>query len=42
MQTWDRIWTDAALYQKYGLTQEEIDYIESVIRPMNPDDNGDA
>lgn len=42
MQTWDRIWTDEALYQKYGLTQEEIDYIESVIRPMNLDENGDA
>lgn len=38
VQTWDRLWTDEALYQKYGLTQEEIDYIEAVIRPM--DNNG--
>lgn len=34
MQTWDRPWTDAELYAKYGLTQDEIDYIETVIRPM--------
>jgi site-specific DNA-methyltransferase (adenine-specific) len=34
MQTWDRQWTDEALYKKYKLTKEEIDYIESVIRPM--------
>lgn len=33
-QAWDRIWTDDALYQKYDLTNAEIDYIESVIRPM--------
>lgn len=34
MQPWDREWTDDALYEKYGLTAEEIDYIESVIKPM--------
>jgi site-specific DNA-methyltransferase (adenine-specific) len=33
-QAWDRIWTDEALYKKYELTNAEIDYIESVIRPM--------
>ena len=27
-------WTDEELYAKYGLTQEEIDFIESMIRPM--------
>ena len=27
-------WTDKELYTKYGLTQEEIDFIESMIRPM--------
>lgn len=42
MQTWDRIWTDEELYKKYGLTNDEIDYIEAVIRPMNLDENGDA
>ena len=34
-QAWDRIWTDEALYKKYELTNAEIDYIESVIRPMD-------
>lgn len=36
-QTWDRTWSDEMLYEKYGLTQEEIDYVELVIRPMNLD-----
>lgn len=27
-------WTDEMLYKKYGLTQEEIDFIESMIKPM--------
>jgi site-specific DNA-methyltransferase (adenine-specific) len=27
-------WTDEKLYKKYGLTEEEIAYIESMIRPM--------
>ena len=27
-------WTDAELYAKYGLTDEEIQFIESMIRPM--------
>lgn len=33
-QTWDRKWTDEMLYEKYGLSEEEISYIESMIRPM--------
>lgn len=35
MQTWDRAWTDKALYEKYGLTQKQMDYIEAVIKPMD-------
>jgi len=27
-------WTDAKLYKRYGLTKEEIEFIESKIRPM--------
>jgi len=27
-------WTDEKLYKKYKLTKEEIDFIESKIRPM--------
>jgi len=33
-QTWDRTWTDEALYKKYGLTKADISFIESRIRPM--------
>lgn len=35
IQDWDRQWTDKALYKKYKLTTEEIEYIETVIRPMD-------
>ena len=35
MQSWDRIWGDSDLYAKYGLAEEEIGYIESVIKPMS-------
>lgn len=34
-QKWDQEWTDAALYKKYNLTEEESNYIEYMIRPMN-------
>lgn len=37
-QPWDRSWTDAELYEKYGITDEEIAYIESMIRPMGEQD----
>ena len=33
-QSWDRTWTDEELYAKYGLTDEEIAFIESIVRPM--------
>ena len=36
-QSWDRAWTDDLLYQKYSITRSEIAYIESMIRPMEPD-----
>lgn len=35
IQAWDHRWTDQALYRRYGLTTEEIDYVEAVIRPMD-------
>lgn len=35
IQTWDREWKDSDLYAKYDLTKDEIEYIESVIRPMD-------
>lgn len=29
----DRQWTDSALYERYGLTQDEIDFVESQVAP---------
>jgi site-specific DNA-methyltransferase (adenine-specific) len=34
VQPWDRTWTDADLYKKYGITEDEQAFIESMIRPM--------
>ena len=34
MQDFSKPWTDKELYAKYGLSQEEIDFIESMIKPM--------
>lgn len=39
-QDWRRTWTDDALYEKYGISQEEIAFIESVVRPLAS--SGDA
>ena len=33
-QPWDRIWTDAELYKKYGITAEEQAYIEAMVKEM--------
>ena len=35
MQDFSESWTDEKLYRKYKLTKEEIEFIESMIRPMN-------
>jgi site-specific DNA-methyltransferase (adenine-specific) len=37
-QTWDRVWTDEALYNKYELSKAEITHIEACIRPRASDD----
>ena len=34
IQDFSKPWTDKELYAKYGLTEEEIAFIESMIRPM--------
>ena len=34
MQDFSKLWTDDELYKKYGLTDEEIAFIESMIKPM--------
>lgn len=33
-QTWDREWTDEALYEKYGITDDEQAYIAEMIKEM--------
>jgi site-specific DNA-methyltransferase (adenine-specific) len=35
IQNFTQEWTDEKLYKKYNLTKEEIDFIESMIRPMD-------
>jgi site-specific DNA-methyltransferase (adenine-specific) len=30
----NREWTDEELYERYGLTKDEIAFIESMVRPM--------
>jgi Eco57I restriction-modification methylase len=34
VQDWTRTWTDAALYAQYGLSDDEIAFIEKIVRPM--------
>ena len=38
VQAWDRLWTDSDLYCKYGITEDEISFIEGMIRPMGEGD----
>ena len=33
-QDWSLDWTDDKLFKKYGITEEEVSFINSVIRPM--------
>ena len=37
MQDFSHPWTDEQLYAKYGLSKDEINFIESMIRPMDND-----
>lgn len=39
VQDFSRSWTDPELYDKYGLTDDEIAFIDSMIRPMNTEDS---
>ena len=34
LQNFNEVWSDDKLYKKYGLNKEEIDFIESMIKPM--------
>ncbi len=35
VQNFKEKWTDEKLYKKYGITQDEVKFIESLIRPMD-------
>lgn len=39
MQDFAEPWTDQKLYAKYGLTEKEIAFVESVVRPMDLNSN---
>ncbi|MYN14969.1 restriction endonuclease [Pusillimonas sp. TS35] len=41
VQTWNKTWTDTALYEKYGITKDEQAYIESQVKPMILGDTDD-
>ena len=40
LQDFSKPWTDAELYAKYNLSQDEIDFIESMIKPMELEAEG--
>ena len=35
IQDFSKSWTDKELYEKYGITDDEIAFIDSMIRPMD-------
>lgn len=39
--SFDKQWTDEELYARYGFDDKEIDFIESMIRPMNLGDGNE-
>jgi len=41
IQEWDKTWTDEALYEKYGITENEIAFIEKIVLPLNPAESED-
>lgn len=41
VQDFSKLWTDSELYKKYKLTKNEIAFIESIIRPMDPSETTD-
>lgn len=42
VQDFSKPWTDAELYAKYSLTEEEIAFIESMIKPMELGGDGNG
>lgn len=41
-QDFSKPWTDEELYKKYGITAEEIEFIDSMIRPMDLEGDSDG
>jgi site-specific DNA-methyltransferase (adenine-specific) len=41
MQDFEELWTDEKLYEKYKLNNEEIEFIESMVRPMDLNQNAE-
>jgi len=41
MQDFSEPWTDEKLYKKYGLTEDEITFIEKMVRPMDAETETD-
>jgi hypothetical protein len=41
-QDWAKRWTDEDLYVRYGLNEDEITFIEKVVRPMELAESSDA
>lgn len=39
MQDWVKPWTDNDLYAKYGLSADEIAFVEKIVRPMDLNNN---
>lgn len=37
VQSWDEEWTDEKLYKKYGITEEEQKFIDTLIKSMDGD-----
>jgi site-specific DNA-methyltransferase (adenine-specific) len=37
-QAWDGTWTDELLHEKYGITNDEISFINEMIRPLADSD----
>lgn len=35
IQDWTREWTDVDLYEKYGISDDEVAFIEKIVRPMD-------
>jgi site-specific DNA-methyltransferase (adenine-specific) len=40
-QDYSKPWTDEELYAKYGLNNDEIAFIDSMIKPMDSDGGND-